>query len=153
MKRCASRRSEGAGSVQSLMAKPLCGNFVWMALRASVSASLLVACIVGELEAIGPADEAAGLHELGAVESVEGHEDARAVGEAIGEAVGLRAEDAAHGDIGLADGEAVADLEAEAIKQRLFHQNHACLAPGRAGACGLDARSPRRRGERRRRRP
>ena len=153
VKRSASRRSDGAGSVQSRTAKPLCGNLLSMPWRAALSACLSEPRSFGKLHAIGPANQAAGLQQPGARQRLARHQQLRPISETIGEPVGLNAEDAADGDAGLADGERAADLDAEPIEQGALDQHHAGGAPSGAGIRRLDAPRPRHRAGRRRRRP
>ena len=108
--------------------------------RAALSASLSDARSFGKLDAIGPANQAAGLQQPGTRQRLARHQQLRPISETIGEPVGLSAEDAADGDAGLADGERAADLDAEPIEQAALDQHHAGGAPSGAGIRRLEHR-------------
>ena len=93
--------------------------------------------ILGELHAIGPANEASRLHQPGARQRLARHQQLRPISETIGEPVGLGAQNAADGDGGLADGERAADLDAKPIEQTALDQHHAGEAPGGTRIVGL----------------
>ncbi len=96
--------------------------------------SLLVGgTIAGELDAIDPANQAAGLHQPGTRQRLARHQQLRPISETIGEPVGLSAEHAADDDAGLADAELAADVDAEPIEQVALDQHHAGEAPSGAG--------------------
>jgi hypothetical protein len=69
-------------------------------------------------EAVGPANEGAGLEEAGSAQRVQGQEEARAEADAVGDLVRLRLERGVEPDAGRSDGDLVAGLEVEPSEQR-----------------------------------
>ena len=78
-----------------------------------------------------------GCTSAGARQRLARHQQLRPISEAVGEPVGLGAQNAADGDGGLADGERAADLDAEPIEQTALDQHHAGEAPGGTRIVGL----------------
>jgi hypothetical protein len=97
----------------------------------------VVAALSGKLQAIDPADQAPGLDETGAVKRVERHQDARTIGEAIGQPVRLGAKNAADGHGGIPDRDGAADPDIEALEQRALSHDDARFPPDRAGIARL----------------
>ena len=70
-----------------------------------------------ELEGVAPADQAARIDQAGRLHGLERHQHARADGEALGQLVGLGGDGGADRHLDLAEGDAIADLEPQALEQ------------------------------------
>ena len=89
----------------------------------------IVGGVVRQLDPVDPAHQATGLQQPGGAQSSFADQELRAEADPAGKFVRLAVDDAADLKIGIADTDAIAELEVEPRQQRLIHRGAECAVP------------------------